>query len=160
MKKTTKRILTLVMLVAMCLSMAMSVSAANVCSQITGSTATTRTFKVKTGKRFLLSDKLTFKQSKGVLRYETLGGREKTFNAYDTFCIRYQKEGSSTVKTAELKNGSCSIKLDKNSTYIVTVSSEGHGALQVRYIFKGLIGDWQKNPTWKVSKTAGIDFCS
>lgn len=161
MKKTMgRRLAALALVLVLCLSLSAEVFAANVCQEIKGNSNKSVTFRIITGKRFLFKDKVTFRQDKGTLLFSNWSGsKEKRVAAYDTFTIRYRKEGSSTWKTATMKNGSCTIKLDYNSTYIVTVTPASLTELQFRYFLKGAIEHWEKPAAWRIGKTKGVTLC-
>ncbi|MBQ5992030.1 MAG: hypothetical protein IJL62_05725 [Clostridia bacterium] len=133
-------------------------AAANVCRQISGSSKKAVTFTVKTGSRWLLSDKLTIKQTKGVFKYNDWLYREKTAKGYDEYIIKVTKVGGKT-KTYTLGGGSITIKLDKNSTYKITVTPADSQTLAWKYLRYGAFDKWTKYPTWKVTSTKGVITC-
>lgn len=158
MKKAGKQLIVAVLILALSMSLTLNVFAGNVCKQISGSSDGACTFTVETGNVFLLSEKISFDQDKGVLNY-LWACNYKTKELYDTFTIRYQKEGSSESKTKKMDGGSCSIKLEPNSTYTITVTPADSRTLQFKYWYLGSIGSWESPATWCIKSTRGIKLC-
>lgn len=144
-------------LLMLCTVMPMEASAASSsCTLIRGNSSKAVTFTVETGSRFLFKDKITFKQTKGSFNYmKWFGGeiREDTKGCYDSFTITVQKVGGKT-STYTLSGSSKTIKLDKNSTYIITVTP-GYPILKKGKVFRS----WTSYPTWSISKVKGINLC-
>ena len=159
MKKAGKQLIVAVLILALSMSLTLNVFAGNVCKQISGSSDGACTFTVETGIVFLLSEKISFDQDKGVLRYLSWPGEYKTKKVYDSFTISYQKKGSSESKTKEMDGGSCSIKLEPNSTYTVTVTPASVQKLQLHHLLLGAIGSWESPATWCIKSTRGIKLC-
>jgi hypothetical protein len=160
MKK--RRILSLSLALMLCLSslLAVSASAANVCEDISGSSAASSSFTVKTGSRWLSKDKITITQTKGILTYyDRWDNSDESMSTYDVYTVAVQANGSSTVDYYTLKKKSLSIKLKKNTTYTVTVKPGSHAALQFKCALTGAINGWDTYPTWSVTSTKGIISC-
>ena len=136
-----------------------SASAANACTQISGSSARSTTFKVYTGSRWLFSDKITLTQTQGYLK-NLFGLKIGSFKAYDTFSITVRKISTGKTTYYTMKNGSVTTKLDKNSTYSITVTPASSSTLQSRYWCKGYIMGWNYYAHWSVKSTKGIISCS
>lgn len=164
MKKRIMRILSLVLLAALCISLLSSFAmAANVCSSISGNANGKKTFTVITGSRWLFSDKITIKQTKGQLSYDSWTGREKTKNTYGIFYITVKNTSNPNDKynkTYTMKGGSCTIKLGKNSTYTITVTPASIQELALQHMVSGAINRWKTPASWKISKTKGVSLCS
>lgn len=119
-----------------------SAEAENVCKQITGSSKATKVFYISTGKRWVLSDKVTFTQTKGVMKINKRGiflsdykyheyppfsdKQNATQKMYEVYTIKVEKLNSKNkvvkTQTYKLDGSSKSIPLDKNSKYRVTVT--------------------------------------
>lgn len=135
---------------AMCLLMLVmivpvqSAEAANVCKQISGSSAATKVFYVKTGSRWnAKKDVVKITQTKGVMNVmQAQYGRQRAYYAtagksfndnkpngtksmYELYTVKVEKlnQKNKTVKTQnyKLSDGSLKIKLEKNSKYRVTI---------------------------------------
>ena len=117
MKKSKKLISSLIVLAVMFASLSANAFAANVCTQISGSSVRSTSFIVYTGSRWLSSDKITFSQTKGTMNI--LSGTMKTQSAYDCYTIQYKKDGAKNWTSKTFYNGSATLSLDKNSTYII-----------------------------------------
>lgn len=159
MKKAGKQLIVVILILTLSMSLALNVFAGNACKQISGSSNGSCTFTVETGNVFLLSEKITFDQDKGVLGYRNWVHDYQTKKAYDSFTISYQKKGSSEIKTKTMDGGSCSIKLDPYSTYTVTVTPSNAQMLQINHWTWGSICGWESPATWRVKSTRGIDLC-
>jgi hypothetical protein len=163
MKKMKKALATVLAMMIILATFTTTAFAANVCSQIDGNSRRSRTFTVDTGKRFILKDKIKLKQTKGVFRYDNWVGKSKTAKGYDKFSVKVEKiEGSSgvgKVKYYTLKGKSLTIKLDKYSTYRITVTPASTSDLTARYWLKGCFDYWEKPASWKISTTKGIIAC-
>jgi hypothetical protein len=106
-----------------------------------------------------LKDKITLKQTKGKLAYYDWLNNDKTVSAYDVYSVAVQASGSKTIKYYTLKGSSLSIKLEKNTTYTVTVTPGTNAELQFKHLIKGAICGWDTYPTWSVTSTKGIISC-
>ena len=181
MKHTLKKIVTM----ALCLLMlamiipARPTEAAGVCREISGKSTKTTTFTVKTGSRWLAKkDVLTLTQKKGVLKAErvfSLNTVYKTFKKYEDYTVVVKKmSGKKTISTKQysFSKASLKIKLDKNSTYVITVSSPysrdgGFTKSPLFYNYFSTLGSawwspvsWKTPSTWRVKSTKGVLSCS
>ncbi len=113
--KTLKKLICIVLVLMTMAAMAVEVFAAG---SITRYGCSTAKFTVKTGKN---DDKLYFKQYKGVMIYS--GGIKvvSEVGTYGGYTIEVTKKGSATKRYYWDYSSSKEIKLDKNSTYTVTV---------------------------------------
>ena len=139
-----------------------SASGANVCTQISGSAKEKYTFTVETGSRWLFSEKITLKQSKGVLEYKNLWYKTKTMKAYATYKITVHDANGKLVQEKIWDDASITIKLKANSSYKITVSPANKNDMQLGFL-KSLkaraINKWTEYPTWYIAKTKGIYLC-
>ncbi len=154
------------------------VAAANVCKQISGKSTQETTFIVNTGSRWYSSkDVIKFTQTKGTMKTSDLKLTKSVASTrvmYEYYTVTVKKmSGSKTVntKTYTWTGASQKIKLDRNSTYKVTVTPYSvdpkykdaftYGALFNPYTTFGLWAPrgWKKAATWKVSATSGILSC-
>lgn len=145
-------------------TLSISASAAKVCQQVTGTPKAKTTFTVKTTSRWLLSDKITFTQSKGTASFKNWVGVDKNRSTYAAYNITYSKIVNGKVvstKSETWKDSSHTIKLDKNSTYKITVSpiSTDYYTLRMHPTW-GAFNNWVKTPQWSVKNTKGINSCS
>ena len=173
-RKLTAKIVTLAMAVMMLVTGFSTKSfAANVCKQISGSSKAAQTFNINTGSRWYSSkDVLKLTQTKGTMKImKLLNGKHTTKSMYEKYYVKVEKLKNNkvvSVKNYTWQKSSLKLKLDKNSTYRVTVtptavrnrSSFGDGTLFNPYgsIFFSPLG-WKKHSTWKVSSTSGILSC-
>lgn len=151
-------IMALCMLTLLALFMPSASAASNVCTQISGSSEKTTTFTVQTGSRWLFSDKITITQTKGEYEYLNWLGNWKTASGYDTYTIKVVKVGG-TTKTYTMAGNKITIKLDKNSTYKISVIPGSTSTLTAKFLSKGAFMGWKKYPTWAVTSTKGIISC-
>lgn len=161
MKKVmSKRLVSfLLVFVLLLCGVAQSASAANVCRATSGNSSTATSFTVKT-KGGLFKGKLTLTQTKGVAKGLTwAGGYEKTYSLYGQYTVTYKKEGGKQ-KTASWTGKNLTLKLDKNSTYTVTVTPVSNTTLHVKNLYRAGFYGWQRNATWSVNKTKGIQLCT
>lgn len=184
MKSILKKI-TLVLLTALILgiSFAAPAYAENVCKQISGTSKNASTFMVETTSRWLASkDVLKLTQTKGIMNIERVKltkNVKDTREMYETYTVKVEKMVKGKVKSTKTytwSGSSLKIKLEKNSTYRVTVTSyfvkyNGKypgGSLFNPYDTKGISAlssafwaprGWKKHSTWKVSSTKGILSC-
>lgn len=92
----------------------------NVCTQIRGNAAWAQSFTVETGSRWLFRDKITLTQEKGLYLFQGWTGRYKTVAMYGKYDVTYEKEDGS-VKTVKWTGRNCTLRLDRNSVYTVTI---------------------------------------
>ena len=176
-RKLTAKIVTLAMAVMMLVTGFSTKSfAANVCKQISGSSKAAQTFNINTGSRWYSSkDVLKLTQTKGTMKIMKLTGKNSTKKMYEKYYVKVEKLKNNkvvSVKNYTWQKSSLKLKLDKNSTYRVTVTPAavrdkysfkagtmfnpyGNG---ITYIFWAPRG-WKKHSTWKVSSTSGILSC-
>lgn len=174
-----KQIVVLIICMLMIVPMfSMSAMADNVCGQISGSSEAEKTFKVYTGSRWYSSkDVLKLTQEKGTMKIWHLLDKTDSYDTkkmYEIYTVKVEKISNNKVvktKTYEWKTSTLKIKLDKNATYHVTVTScwvrrNGEyigGTLANPYGgFSGITWmpvEWTEHSTWKVSATKGILSC-
>lgn len=159
MKKTNAKRLVSILLTFVLLFCAagQSASAANVCNVISGNSSTTTSFKVET-KGGLFKGKLTLTQTKGVANGMKWTGGSKTYSLYGQYTVTYKKEGGKE-KTVSWRDKNLTLKLDKNSTYIVTVKPDPRTSIHMRQLFKAGFYGWKSNAYWSVRKTSGVLLC-
>lgn len=160
MKKSSKRIISLILLVAMFASFSINAFAANACTQVSGNSAKTTTFTVYTGSRWLGSDKIKFTQTKGTMNILSGAMNWKTQSAYDCYTIQYKKAGDKNWTTKTFYGSSATLSLAKNTTYTIRIIPGSSQLLQLNRcgLLKAYMG-WKSYPTWKVTSTRGINFC-
>lgn len=144
------------------------------CTNITGSTAATKVFKVNVTPKTYGYDyiKLShYQKGKYVYEYKIAGywtGNHKSKSAYGYYKITIKDSEGFTVKTLDWKN-SKSIKINfgtwfkctgeqfSNKTYVVTVrpytKSEMRKTAHYGYEY------WKTHSKWKVYKTRGVGSC-
>ena len=185
---------------------AQTAEAANACKQISGNSKAVQVFYVNTGSRWIAKkDVVKLTQTKGTMniKYNFFGVNysyppfsdkaNDTKKMYEEYSVKVEKLNSKNkvVKTENytFDSGSLKIKLDKNSTYRITVTPKfldfynkvksmsykqfiGLNYNHNPYSVKGLriVGSlakskwvplgWKTHSTWKVSSTKGINDCS
>ena len=156
--KRLQKMLSAVLALTMCFCMMIPVFAA--AASRGGNSGKAVTFTVTTGSS---SEKLKFTQKKGVLGYNNLVSAPKTMNAYDCFTIKYQKIDNKACylpQTATMDGGSLSIKLEKNTTYHITVTPATLSTLQQKNGgFLGLtkyVTGWKSYATWSVTGSSSL----
>lgn len=167
-KKLFEALLTLITVISLLGSLGVTAHAANVCSGFEGNSSSTRSFTVSTKSRFLLSDKITLKQQKGKMQFQKNWngfGKSFLYDGYGAYTIQVQKISGGDKKSDNRTirwnyNSSCTIKLQKNAEYRITVTPINNGALSLHYVMKGTFMRWQTPATWSVSNTKGISYCS
>ena len=148
----------------LCFPSATSAASSNSCTAIWGRSPTVR-FRVETGNRWLFSDVIKFKQTKGDAIYERSTGissNQKTitrFGRYEITAVPQSGEGRQTVR-ATWNDGSYTLRLAKNTTYLVTVSRNDNFGMGLFYIPLYRFVGWQFEPTWNISITRGIISCN
>lgn len=143
-----------------------NVHAANVCSEINGDSSYTETFNVTTGAGWLNNQSIKLTQSKGEYKYELLmldGSRKSTKSQYAIYYVTVVDEhGNYLYNEKEWKSKSMCIKLQKNTSYDITVRPEtntGIYACEFTHCIKAG-GGWKTLSTWKVSRTKNCTFCT
>ncbi len=159
MKRILSFILTLVVVASLFASLATSAYAANVCSEISGDINSKTTFQVDT-KSGLFKGKLTLTQVKSKISVRKLFGGEKIKYVYAGYTVRIEKisggsRGADRRTQSWNFSKSCTIKLQKNAVYRITVIPYDSANHTIRYgAFR-----WLQTPKWKASKTRGIVYC-
>ncbi len=171
-----KRIAALATCLVMVMAFSPAVMAKNVCKQISGTSKAASTFEVETGSRwYSKKDVLKLQQTKGTMKITTVLGKNKTKTMYETYTVKVQKIVNGKVtstKCYKWTGKTLKLKLDKNSTYRVTVTSmyaKYKGKYPGGTLFNPYDGvgslfwsprGWSKHSTWKVSSTSGILSCN
>ena len=153
-----KRFLAILLVVIVCFSMIASVSAANVCGNISGNAKSTKTFTINTGSRWLGSDKVKFTQTKGTYEYRTLLSSSKTKTDYMCYKVSYRIKGTSAWTTKQWKGKNLTLSLKKNKVYEVKVVPFSNIDMSVQTGRQ--IRSWKKTATWSVTSTKGIISCN
>lgn len=130
----------------------------NVCTQIRGNAAAKQTFRVVTGSRWLFKDQITLTQEKGSYLFQGWTGRYKTVAMYGKYDVTYKKEGG-RARTVKWTGRNCTLRLDRNSVYTVTIRPFDDAELQVRSLFHGYSVRWTRTPSWWIKSTKGIQLC-
>ena len=154
----------LLVLAAMLTILSSAALAANSCPTISGNPKKSVTFTMKTGSRWIFSDKMTFTQTKGTATYRSWFGQYKNYSQYAAYVITYSKiVNGKAVKTTSINwdGSSKTIKLDKNCTYRITVRQVSAPTYySLLHKTWGAFDQWKSTPTWRVSATKGIISCS
>ncbi len=130
----------------------------NVCMQIRGNAAAKQTFRVVTGSRWLFKDKITLTQEKGLYFFRGWTGLDKTVEMYGKYDVTYKKVGG-RERTVKWTGRSCTLHLDRNSVYTVTIRPIDDAEMQVRSLFHGYGVRWTRTPSWWIKSTKGIQLC-
>ena len=77
---------------------------------------------------------------------------------YGKYDVTYEKEEGS-VKTVKWTGRNCTLRLDQNSVYTVTIRPLDDAELQVRSLFHGYSVRWTRTPSWWIKSTKGIQLC-
>ena len=161
MKTVSKRIISIALLLVLLLSMSAEVFAANVCQNITGSSKKASTFYVETGSRLLFSDKLTLTQTQGKFEagFTFLSGK-----CYWAYTLKIQKlDSKGKVISEETKKWNYSkdytLKLNKNSTYRITITPVSEQTVRTKYLVRTWGYDILEYPKWSIKSTKGINLC-
>lgn len=153
-----KRILAIFWLVIVCFSMISSVSAANVCGNISGNAGATKTFTINTGSRFF-GDKVKFTQTKGTYKYNTLLSRGKMKTDYMYYKVFYRIKGTSSWEMKAWKGKkNLTLSLKKNKEYEVQVVP--YSSIDMGFQVGKTITEWTKLSTWSITSTKGINYCN
>jgi len=142
-----------------------ALAAKNVCTQIRGSAKRASTFYVETGSRWIASrDCIRLTQTQGVMNRSGWTQKAGTFKAYGGYSIRIEKLNSAgRVVSRRTENwnytASKTIRLDKNSTYRITITPNSMSQYQARYLVKGAVEGWKTAPSWTVTRTKGVLSC-
>ena len=134
--------------------------AANVCVQISGHSEAERKFTVETKNRPVLYEKITLTQNgKGTFEYRpAIGTGTKTKTAYMPYTVYYKRSGDKNWSSKKWTDKSCTLTLEKYSTYTVRVVP--YTATQLNRHFKGSKTKLKRSTSWQVTKTKGVDLCS
>lgn len=148
-KKIFAILLSLVMTVAMFMSMATTVSAAT-CSNGTR----TQTIFVQTKANWWIpgSESITLSQTKGVrtmTQYSLFGKRTKNTSMYGTWDVTVRALDGSHYYTKRLTGGSLKLNLKPDKAYQITVSWNN----VMNTVDAVTKGEFSKLPTWRVSGT-------
>ena len=106
------------------------VHAANVCKEVAGSSRSAVTFTVKTDKGWLNNQYITLKGTKGIISYTSYTGRNKEISKFGMFNVVITNKNTGKREERTWKDGSCKIKLQKNCTYLITVSPWNKASIQ------------------------------
>lgn len=133
------------------------------CSVIYGNANASKTFTVETGNRRIFKSKFTISQSKGKARYRSWPGAYKNHNLYAAYTITYSKLNSEgkvvSTSSKRMTGASCTLKLDCNSTYRITISPDQSGRYTATHLNWGAFEQWISVATWSVKKTKGVNLC-
>ena len=146
-----------------------ALAAKNVCTQIRGSAKRASTFYVETGSRWIASrDCIRLTQTQGVMNRSGWTQKAGTFKAYGGYSIRIEKLNSTgRVVSRRTENwnyiASKTIRLDRNSTYRITITPKSLRELQAHFLLcrirQGYVEGWKTAPSWTVTRTKGVLSC-
>lgn len=147
-------------LIATFIAGAVPVNAANVCYNIDGDCSSSETFTVKTDKGWFNNQYITLRQTKGKMRFARATFTDvkyKTVNMYATYYVTVYDNSRHkyVMKNKTWKNGSMKIKLQKYSSYSVTLTPE----TRYTYWFVYSSDKWTKKAKWDVRKTKHCTYC-
>ena len=165
--KKNRRILTVViaMLLAVTVITPVSVSAANVCSRISGNSDDPAvTFKITTGKGWISGQKVTMKQTKGQYRWKSSFTQKwkKPVSCYSRYLVtvRNAKTGKIYKYNEKVwKDKTMTLSLAKNQTYKVTVKPDGPNISPLRNLARNASTEWYWLSYWEITKTRNISLC-
>lgn len=133
------------------------------CSVIYGNAKTSQTFTVQTGSRFVFKSKFTISQSKGTAIYRNWPGAYKKHSLYASYTVTYSKINSKgevvSTSSKSFNGANCTLKLDWNSTYRITITPSQEGYYTAAHLCWGAFEKWTSQPSWVVKKTKGVDLC-
>ena len=143
-----------------------NVHAANVCNDIYGDCTYSETFNVTTGSGWLNNQSIKLTQTKGEYNYELLmlnGSKKCNKTHYGIYYVTViDQNGNYLYDHAKWKSKSMCIKLQKNSSYDITVEPETNDSTyscEFGGCYKAGFG-WKTLSTWKVSRTKHCTFCA
>ena len=164
MKKTTK-IISLMLVVVMLISASVTnVFAANMCPNVWGSGKKATTFTIKTDKYWITSNKVKLTQTeKGTAKGKVWSsGREKTYKLWGHYSVQILDSKGRVLKRANWTDKNFTITgLKKNSTYKLKVTPYANGSISATWtgITNGGFYGWKYVPVWHVNWTKGVTFC-
>lgn len=162
MKKRTRTLILLAIVVVLALGITGSCYAANVCKSIGGTAVfgETHTFTVETTKKFSFTkDYVKLTQNKGSMYCYIL--KTKARSLYGMYWVSaYDKTGKKVFSKRWKGSSSIKVKLPKkDARYTIEVRALTKSDYTVAYLYYGAIQDWKKIPKWTATKTKGITFC-
>lgn len=144
-----------------------NVNAANECKGISGTCAGQESFVVDTSSGWFDNQAVKLTQTKGDYTYETMmlsGASKYTYKKhYGIYYVTVTDSlGNTVLDNCVWSSKSMSIKLDKNTSYTITVTPETDGNVYSRAYTHGFkVGKgWTSLSTWKVSKTRKVSNCA
>lgn len=140
-----------------------ALAASKSCSVIYGNASSSTTFTVQTGSRRLFKSKFTISQSKGTAVYRNWTGAYKKHTLYASYTVTYSKINSKgkvvSTGSKSFTGSSCTLKLDCNSTYRITITPSQVGYYTAAHLCWGAFEKWTSRPSWKVKSTKGVNLC-
>lgn len=142
-----------------------NVNAANECKGIGGTCDRQESFVVDTRSGWLDNQAVKLTQTKGDYTYETMMLNGSKYTQKKHYGIYYvtvtDSMGNIKLDNCVWSSKSMSIKLDKNTSYTITVTPETDGNVYSRAYTRGFkVGKgWTSLSTWKVSKTRKVSNC-
>ena len=158
--KKTKRIVSLILVIATLLSVSTNAHAANVCSNISGNTKAATAFSVATESRLFVSDKITLTQTPGTMEAGFVFLSDKIYWAYTLKVEKLMDRGTVTTYLSWNYSKTLTIKLDKGARYRITVTPVSESDVLLHYGFRKLSDNITSYPAWRVSSTSGISSCA
>lgn len=148
-KKLASFFITMVILMCTCFCFLYTTASAATSGNINKSS--TITVNTKANYWYPGSSSITLKQNKTKYTYTTWNGKQKTSSGYCVYNIKATPvSGNGKPKTAKLKGRSVKIKLDKNTTYKISVS---YDYTATYFQNKARAIKWLTTPSWWVSST-------
>ena len=118
----------------------------------TSGSTNTVTINVNTGDSGLFKPYIVLSQNKAKASF-TKGVKQGQDSVYAKYRITVNKDGRK-VSSPTWHSGSIKIKLDKNSSYSITVAYDGQGTYLSNSGHLKMFNNWIEQPYWTVSKTS------
>ena len=161
MKTSSKRIVSVALLLVLIFSLSVNSFAANVCSNVRGNTTKTTAFSIVTERKLLFSDKITLTQSQGTMTTGFTFQNNKIYWAYSVKVEQLMGDGGSITKNLNWNyTKDFTIKLEKGYRYRITVTPVSSSTVINHYQLRKLSDEITSLPTWWVSSTSGISSCA
>ena len=156
-----KKIVTLVLVAVMSVfAFSATVSAANVCSYISGNSNNSKTFYATTDNWWLTNRRVKISQSKGSAWKDSVKGGG-SYSTYAYFTVKVS-DGKNYSKTYKMKGNNITVTLPrKNTKYAIAVIPGSRATMRISMgSTNRWFNGWRAPARWAVTKTNHIDLCN
>ena len=140
-----------------------SVSAANVCNQISGDSVHTKTFYVTTSKGWFNNQSIKIKQSKGTLWYrKSYSGGYKKVKEYAGYYVTVRNAKTNRVYkyyNKDWEGASIKLSLGKNTKYKIRIEPCTLYSYGWARNYHATNWDWDPACVWSITKTKNVTLC-